>query len=1020
MSRDSQPAKRGDGAIGRARAALGAVGLALVAAVTGAAIDPGAALPAAGGPISTTLSIPQAVDRSCFASDLGTQAGVSTIDVTPPLGDASFVTLDARLAGPPGSDWDLAVFDAAGNVVAASAATGATEVASGYVLDPGALTVQACRISGRGSEAQLSVAMAPVQHSQVEKASLAFVKTPTTADEETLQGLDLDLTEHGGEDYVAVVLHGPDDELALDRAGLGYRVQVPNLAAQSARQRSADAEYAAGTETSALPSGRTTYRRLFDYEQEMKDLVKANPGLVRPITLKHKTYEGRTVEGIEITTDVDNLRDGKPVFLQMGVHHAREWPSGEHAMEWAYQLIKGYKNGNEPATRLVHKTRTIVIPIVNPDGFNASREAGQQQGAANGRDGNDVQNFALAGPNEYRRKNCRLADDSAAGSCAQPAAGLASFGVDPNRNYGAFWGGPGSGTSPEDETYHGPGPFSEPETQNIRELISTRQVTMLVTNHTFSDLVLRPPGLASEPDAVDEPALKALGDAMAAQNGYLSQKGYELYDTTGTTEDWSYNSTGGFGYTFEIGCNGVPDAVTGDPRCSGNFHPTFPTVVAEYEGKTPFATAIGGKGNREAYFTAQEAAADPNKHSVLEGQAPPGAILKVEKTFQTPTGVDKPAAFEDHLETEMKVPDSGNYDWHINPSTRPLVAQDRGRQAHGAPSAPIAFSGAPGPDAHPCAAAETTDTACFNDHPFTIPGGPGVDNDAATVAISWLTPATDWDLYVVQDTNGDGSSIVPDGPDDGTAPDSEPIVGSSPTGPGDSESTTFIRPEGADLSLQPGPYVVRAVNFAAAEPYDGKITFDGPEKFVPATTETWHFTCTYAGETRVTDEILINRGDRRNLDLSACGLPGGGDGGGGGGGGGGGDAGSSSCNGATATLVGSKGDDKIVGTKDRDVIVGLGGTDKVKGRGGNDVICAKGGNDKIVGGSGDDQIRAGGGRDRAGGGGGDDAVKGGGGDDKLSGGGGDDKLSGGGGDDKVNGGSGKDRCGGRRDRIKNC
>ena len=30
----------------------------------------------------------------------------------------------------------------------------------------------------------------------------------------------------------------------------------------------------------------------------------------------------------------------------MGVHHAREWPSGEHAMEWAYELVNGYKANN--------------------------------------------------------------------------------------------------------------------------------------------------------------------------------------------------------------------------------------------------------------------------------------------------------------------------------------------------------------------------------------------------------------------------------------------------------------------------------------------------------------------------------------------------------------------------------------------------------------------------------------------------------------------------------------------------
>ena len=136
---------------------------------------------------------------------------------------------------------------------------------------------------------------------------------------------------------------------------------------------------------SALPSGRDAYRRLADYSEDLKKLVDENPGLVRPITLPHKTWEGRTVEGVEITTNVDNLRDGKPVFLQMGVHHAREWPSGEHAIEWAFELVNGYKSGDARTRRLVRDVRTIVIPLVNPDGFNISREAGEAQEGGDGR-----------------------------------------------------------------------------------------------------------------------------------------------------------------------------------------------------------------------------------------------------------------------------------------------------------------------------------------------------------------------------------------------------------------------------------------------------------------------------------------------------------------------------------------------------------------------------------------------------------------------------------------------------------
>ena len=132
--------------------------------------------------------------------------------------------------------------------------------------------------------------------------------------------------------------------------------------------------------------------------------------------------------------------------------------------------------------------------------------------------------------------------------------------------------------------------------------------------------MLRPPGIAAQGTTVDEPIYKALGDSMAAENGYSSQYGYQLYDTDGTTEDWSYNATGGLGFTFEIGDLG--------------FHPPFAETVAEWNGTTDDAT---GGGNRAAYYKAQENTADASKHSVLAGRRPRGAILRLTKTFDMPT-----------------------------------------------------------------------------------------------------------------------------------------------------------------------------------------------------------------------------------------------------------------------------------------------------------------------------------------------------------------------------------------------
>jgi hypothetical protein len=201
-------------------------------------------------------------------------------------------------------------------------------------------------------------------------------------------------------------------------------------------------------------------------------------------------------------------------------------------------------------------------------------------------------------------------------------------------------------------TYRGRSAFSEPEAQAIRELVSSRHVTTLITNHTFSNLVLRPPGLRTEGTAPDEPAMKALGARMVVQNGYRNLLGWQLYDTTGSTESWSYNATGGFGYTFEIGRR--------------EFRPPFSQVVDEYVG----AGAYAAKGNREAFLIALENAADPGRHSVITGTAPAGATLRLSKTFGTPTSF---GPIRDRLLSTLVVPSGGKFTWHVNPSTRPSV-----------------------------------------------------------------------------------------------------------------------------------------------------------------------------------------------------------------------------------------------------------------------------------------------------------------------------------------------------------
>ncbi|HEV7845434.1 MAG TPA: M14 family zinc carboxypeptidase [Thermoleophilaceae bacterium] len=540
--------------------------------------------------------------------------------------------LTARLKAGRG-DWDLAVFARGRRApVAESAYRGSVEVAAGFVKRGQRLTVQACRRSGGAATARLSVVLERASPSRGH-LSMVRVFTPTASRARALSRLGLDVTDRVDPRSSDVVLHGARDRLKLIRAGLTYRRLAP-----PPRTRKSD-DFA----IAALPGGvRTTYRRLADYSAEMKALAQANPDLVKPFTLAHSTWLGRPVEGLEITAN-PTARDGKPVFLMLGLHHAREWPSGEHTLEWAYELVNDYRADSADVRSLLARARVIIVPVSNPDGFNFSREAGEANGHAGGTAGFDASNA------EDHRKNCRT-------SC------VVSGGVDINRNYGDRWGGEGGTDALTSETYRGPSPFSEPESQDIRELISGQQVVTMITNHTFGNEILRQPGAEDDFPTPDEPLYKSLGDEMAGDAGYTSIVSYTLYapnDHVGTTDGWSYFTTGGLGYVIES----MPSA----------FHPAYAQVVQHYEtGSGSGGTATGLRG---AFFAALASTADAERHSVIRGSAPASAVLRLTKSFSNRTSLGPPT--EEHFESTLYVPASGQFEWHVNASGRPLFPAEK-------------------------------------------------------------------------------------------------------------------------------------------------------------------------------------------------------------------------------------------------------------------------------------------------------------------------------------------------------
>ena len=340
-------------------------------------------------------------------------------------------------------------------------------------------------------------------------------------------------------------------------------------------------------------------------------------------------------------------------------------------------------------------------------------------------------------------------------------------------------------------------------------------MTNLITNHTYSNLVLRPPGVADFGFPLEEPQYKALGAAMTAHNGYSNDPGFGLYDTTGTTEDWSFWSTGGFGFTFEIG--------------PSEFHPPYATgVEAEYLGLPPAAGA-GKGGNREAYYEMLKATADTAHPLVIEGAAPVGSTLRISKTFQTSTSpvwqddfgtvIGDPIQFPDTLSSELKVT-APTFAWHVNPSTRPLVAGRHGRDPTGPPQDAITLANPPG------IPAENVNYPAqpYESIPFTVKG-----------------PGRRCRQRAGSRSTSSGRTRTPTGTSTWSA---RTVTWSQSAAFGDTtEDATLFDPP-------PGEYTAHVVNYDQVQSppddwFNGNVTFRSPTpRIETGIKESWTLTCT--------------------------------------------------------------------------------------------------------------------------------------------------------------------------------
>ncbi|MFN0175253.1 MAG: M14 family zinc carboxypeptidase [Saprospiraceae bacterium] len=270
---------------------------------------------------------------------------------------------------------------------------------------------------------------------------------------------------------------------------------------------------------------------LDDMRAKFPHLISARQ-VVSPTLL---THEGRPQWFVRISDQPDSEDASEPEALYTALHHAREPNSLTHLIYFMWHILENYDRDAE-LRYLVDNTELYFIPCLNPDGYIYNQTTNPEGGG-------------------YWRKNRRDNGDG-------------SFGVDLNRNYSYNWGPiGGSSGSPSSDTYRGPDPFSEPETQMAKEFIEAHNFEIVLNCHTSGNKLVHPWGYEN---SVPTPDFTTLSEWFTGENNYLHGSCWQTlgYLANGTSDDWMYGEKGKFAFTPETGSGFWPtiDKIDGNNK----------------------------------------------------------------------------------------------------------------------------------------------------------------------------------------------------------------------------------------------------------------------------------------------------------------------------------------------------------------------------------------------------------------------------------------------------------------------
>ncbi|XP_074051377.1 carboxypeptidase A1 [Macrotis lagotis] len=308
----------------------------------------------------------------------------------------------------------------------------------------------------------------------------------------------------------------------LESHGINYSIMIEDvqmLLDEEQEQMLAFQSRARSTET----FNYAVYHTLEEIYEFMDLLVAENPNLVSKIQIGN-SFEGRPINVLKFSTGGTNR---PAIWIDTGIH-SREWVTQASGVWFAKKITEDYGQ-DEKLTAILNSMDIFLEIVTNPDGFAFTHST-----------------------NRMWRKTRSITPGS---SC---------IGVDPNRNWDAGFGEAGASNNPCSETYHGKFANSEVEVKSIVDFVKSHgNIKAFISIHSYSQLLLYPYGYTTA-RAAHQAELDALAKAAVGNLASLYGTKYKygsiittIYQASGGTIDWTYNSGIKYSYTFELRDTGL-------------------------------------------------------------------------------------------------------------------------------------------------------------------------------------------------------------------------------------------------------------------------------------------------------------------------------------------------------------------------------------------------------------------------------------------------------------------------------